>query len=207
MKRSFGKVFAVFEILLSMVVANLLLVIGSFLSVFLLFPVLLVSTLYYLRRMYRYREYTGIIYNYTNFIRGNVLKTIKLLYPLALFIVLLLFSLFYYNRIILDLFHPYFILAITLVQAFMLYQALGVMLVASILYIRNEKASVGTLLNKAFIIFNAHPFRGLLSMASLAMGGVFVVMVFPIAYLILLPLILFMFYVVYSDVVEQERFM
>lgn len=207
MKDSFGKAFAGFEILLSIVLANIFLVVGSVFSIFLLFPVLLISTLYYLRRMYRYHEFTGVIYNYTNFIKGNVLKSIRLLYPLVLFIALLLFSLFYYNRIILDLFPAYFILVIYLVQAFMLYQAVGVMLVASLLYIRNSEAGVPTILNKAFIIFNAHPFRGMLSMLSLAMGAVFVIMVLPFSYLVLFPVMLFMFYVVYSDVIEQERFM
>ncbi len=206
MKQAFGTAFSIFEIILSVVIANVLLVIGSVLSAFLLFPILLISTLYYLRRMYLYREFTGIIFNYTNFIRGNVLKSIKLLFPLVLFVGFMLLSVFYYNQILLDVLHPYFILLIYLVQAFLLYQAVGVMIVSAILYGKNRDTENKEILNKAFIIFNAHPIRGFLSVLSLGAGFIFIVGVLPFSYLIVFPVSLFFFYVVFSDIIEQKKY-
>lgn len=206
MKSSFGKAFTLFEVILSVVIANVLLVLGSVFSLFLLFPALLISTLYYLRRMYLYHEYTGIVYNYMNYLRGNVLKPMKMIFPLVLFIGLLLFSIFYYNQAVTEVFHPFFVWLIFLVQLFMLYQAVGVMVVASILYAQNSETPAPTLLNKAFIIFNAHPFRALFSMISLFAGIVFVIRVFPFSYLVLFPVGLFLFYVVFSDAIEQKQY-
>ena len=206
MKQAFGTAFSIFEIILSIVLANVLLVIGSVLSGFLLFPVLLISTLYYLRRIYLYREFTGIIFNYTNFIKGNIVKSIKLLFPLVLFVGFMLLSVFYYNQILTDMLHPYFILVIFVVQAFLLYQVVGVMIVSAILYGKNPDTENKEILNKAFIIFNAHPIRGFLSILSLAAGVIFIVRVLPFSYLIVFPIGLFFFYVVFSDIIEQKKY-
>jgi len=206
-----GKAFVIFEIILSIALTNMLLIGGSLLSVFLLFPVLLISTLYYLRRMYLYREFTGIIYNYAHFIRGNILSSIKILFPLVLFIGFLLLSIFYYNRVMIELFHPFLVILIFVVQAFMLYQAVGVMLVSAILYAQfkekhHDETPTYALLNKGFIILNAHPVRGFLSIISLIMGTVFIIRLVPFFYLIVLPIGLFAFYVVFSDVIEQKKY-
>lgn len=180
------------------------LVLGSVVSLFLLFPVLLVSTLYYIRRMYLYQEYTGIIYNYTKYIKGNILKTIRLLYPIVLFIGLLLLSIFYYNQIIFELLDPFLVWFIYLIQAFVLYQAIGVVILSALIYGTNPELPNKVILNHAFLMFNAHPFRALLSMISLVMGALFVIKIVPFSYLIIFPIILFLFYVVFSDVFEKK---
>jgi len=204
--KNLGKSLVVFEIILSIVIANLLLIVGSLLSLFLLFPVMLVSTLYIVRRMYLYREFNGIIYNFIYYMKGNILATIKLIYPLIIFVILLVFSITYYNQIVFEMIDPFFVWLIYIIQAFMLYQAVGVMLISAILYTKNNTESPTAILNKAFIIFNAHPIKGVLSMISLVMGTVFVIYVIPYAYMLFLPISLFMFYVVFSDVIETKKF-
>jgi hypothetical protein len=118
----------------------------------------------------------------------------------------MLLSVFYYNQILTDMLHPYFILVIFVVQAFLLYQAVGVMIVSAILYGKNRDTENKEILNKAFIIFNAHPIRGFLSILSLAAGVIFIVRVLPFSYLIVFPIGLFFFYVVFSDIIEQKKY-
>lgn len=206
MRSSLAKAFIIFEVIFSIVLTNMLFVVGSIASVFLLFPVLLISTLYYIRRMYLYHEYTGLIYNYTKYIKGNVGKSIKLLYPLVLFIALLLLSIFYYNQIIFEAFDPFLVWFIYIIQSFMLYQSIGVMIIASILYGKNNEITNKEILNRAFIIFNAHPIRAMMSMTSLIVGAAFIIRVIPFSYLLIFPIILFLFYVVFSDVLELKKY-
>lgn len=153
-----------------------------------------------------YREFNGIIYNFLRFIKGNIWLSIKLLYPLVIFVVLLVLSITYYNQIIFELVDPFFIWFVYVVQAFMLYQAIGVMLVSAIIFGKNPNEPTTAILNKAFIIFNAHPIKGILSMLSLVMGALFVIWVVPFAYMIVFPISLFLFYVVFSDVIEPKKF-
>jgi len=205
-KGSLNRVFVVFEVILSIAIANILLVFGSFISLFVLFPVLLVSTIYYLRNMYIHRDFTGIIYSYIMFLKGNIIKTFKMLYLFVLFIGLLILSIVYYNQILFELAPDLVIVVIYLVQAFMLYQTVGVMLVSSILYTQNPKTPNMELINKAFLLFNAHPIKGLVSTISLVVGMIFVVRILPFSYMLVFPLGLFFFYVVFSDVIEGKNY-
>jgi len=206
MNNVFSKAFIGFEVIFSIALTNIILVVGSVLSAFLLFPILLIATLYALRRMYTNKEYTGILVNYFRIIKGNILPSIKLLYPLVLFIVLIILSVFYYNQILFQIVPPFFVYFVYVVQAFLLYQAIGVLLVSAILYGKKQKQTIKYYLNHAFIIFNAHPVKGLLAMISLIMGIVVVIWVIPYAYLLVFPISLFMFYVVFSDVIENEKY-
>ncbi len=205
MKSSWGKTLVIFEVIFSIAVTNMLFIAWSVLSLFIMFPVMLIGTLYYLRRMYLYREYTGILYNFAKFIKGNIIASFKLLYPLVLFVGLLLLSIFYYNQIIIELFHPFLVLLVYFVQAFLLYQTVGVMLVAGIIFIQDQAMLKRDILTRAFLIFNAHPVKALLAMLSLIMGTLVVIRVFPFFYLIVLPISLFMFYVVFSDILEKNQ--
>ncbi|MCF7925065.1 MAG: hypothetical protein K9L26_00825 [Candidatus Izimaplasma sp.] len=207
MKTNLYKIFLLFEIIITLFIINALLIAGSLLSLFILFPVLLTATFSITRRLVHYNEFNGVLYSFFTFIKGNVFRTLKVLYPLTIFILLLLFNIFYFNEILIGAYPDYINGIILVAQFLLLYQLLGVLFISSLMLTAvDENRKIKDYYFYAFILFNANPIRSFLAILSTLVSIGLIFQTTQIAFFLFLPLGIILFYIVYVDVFEQKNF-
>ncbi len=204
MKNVLSKSFVVFEVIFSFVITNIVVFVGSILSATLLLPVFLVSMSNYIRNFYIHKEYSGIIFTFFTGIKGKIKVSIKILYPLMLFIGLLMLSIYYYNGFMSNYFGQTFIVVVFIVQLFVLYQSVGVLLLSALQVAIDSKRNLVETYKYSFLMLNAFPVRSFLAMLSFITVIVLAVLSANALLFALLPLALMAFYIVFSDVFEKH---
>lgn len=202
MGEGYRRVFLIFEVIISLIVVNILFLLGSIFSGLFLFPVLLVSTMNYIRRFYVYEEYDGIMVTFVRFVRGKIWYSFTVLFPLVVLSIFLLATLLVFNEILIDSFPVFVIYVIHGVQLFALYQLIGIMLHSAIWISKTQQYSIKEVYVHGFLVFNLHPIRSLFSMISLIVISILLLVYIDFTYLLFLPVGLFGFYIVNSTIEE-----
>ncbi len=204
MKSNIYKGFILFEALFSIVITNIAFIGLSFLSILILTPVLLVSTFICIRRVYLYKEYQGIIFRFIFSAKGRIIRSFQVLYPALLFLAVLIASVLYYNQIMDYYFSDMVISIVILIQLLVIYQTVAIILLSALYLTIDTKMHALDIYKASFLLFNANPLKGFLSMISLIAMILFIVEISWFGYLIFIPLSLFAFYTVFSKTFETR---
>ena len=115
------KMFAIFELIVSFLIINLLIVVLSIVSLFLLYPVLISGIFYILRRIIKFKEYDSLLINYFTFVKKNIVSSLLAgILPMTLSFVIVL-TVIFVNPLMIDIINDSYIVVIQIVQLIMLY--------------------------------------------------------------------------------------
>lgn len=204
MRSNLAKAFVVFEVIISIVVSNISLVLLSIVSFGVLLPVLLVSTMNYIKRMLTYKEYEGIVFTYFSYIKGNIGNSFKAITPIILVIILLLLNLFSFNSILIEYFPLIMVQIIFYIQLFIVYYLIGFLLHVSIILTNNKKLTLKEIYFNSFLKMNLNPIRNFFGILSLFISIYLSLYLVSYAYLIFIPIGLLVFYIIVSPIIKEH---
>ncbi len=118
----------VFEIVATFVLLNIIMLVGSVFSAFILTPLLVYSMFRAIRKLYD-KDYDNMLIDYFANMKHKFIRVTRIGYPLILAIVFLLYLFFFVNPVIADLVSIYFYAAILGSQILLMYIIVSVTMI------------------------------------------------------------------------------
>jgi hypothetical protein len=196
------KMFAIFELIVSFLIINLLIVVLSIVSLFLLYPVLISGIFYILRRIIKFKEYDSLLINYFTFVKKNIVSSLLAgILPMTLSFVIVL-TVIFVNPLMIDIINDSYIVVIQIVQLIMLYILSSVLFISLIQVAHLIKKDNTIIIRDSFLILFAKPIRSLLAFMSIFLFGYYLFSFIDLYFIVFaIPILMSLYYIIiYSNI-------
>lgn len=199
-----AKMFAIFELIFSFLIINLLIVVLSIISIFLLYPVLISGIFYILRRIIKYGEYESILFNYYTFVKKNIVSALLTgILPMTLSFIII-FTVIFVNPLMIDIIKDSYIVVIQIVQLVMLYILSSVLFISLIQVAHLIKKDNTIILRDSFLILFAKPIRSLIAFISIFMFGYYLYSYIDLYFIVFaIPILMSIYYIIIYSNIDQ----
>ncbi len=160
--------------------------------------------MYTIQRVVVYKDYQGMIYSFFKFIKGNITRTLKVLAPVIIGVILLLLNLFAFNNVLEEFLPTLLVQFIFYIQLFVLYYLIGFLLHTSILLASTKEANLKEIYFIIFQRMNLNPIRNFFGIFAFFMVIFLSLFRVDYFYLILFPIALIAFYITVLPLIEDD---
>ncbi|ERJ11888.1 hypothetical protein [Haloplasma contractile] len=199
----FNKVLKIGQVIVIMFITNLLFFLFSGVSLLFLMPVCIASA-FHISKLILDKKYDGLMLTYLRFIKEHALKCFKVSFPLLLLIIIIGFNLYWFNEGFIPIANPYVFTIILLLQVFIGFEALNIMLLSLIQLTINADKSFKLIMRDAFLVGNRYFFRMIMSSMVFIVVYMLGTNFSPLFFMISTTLMLFLYYGSFSFIIKKH---